>query len=400
MPLDVVQTLRDLVALPSVNPMGRSVSGPEYYEYRVTEYLEKLFQKLGLPYETQQLEPKRTNIFARLDGNEDPQSGGGLIVFEAHQDTVPVEGMTIPPWDPQVRDGRVYGRGSCDIKGGMACMLTAVSRLVEQRARSMPTLIMACSVNEEHGFSGAKDMALLWAEGKSRLVPRRPDAVIVAEPTDLQVVVAHKGVMRWCITTRGKAAHSSRPELGVNAAYAMAKVLNLLEEYARDTVVHMGEHPLVGKPTLSVGVISGGISVNTVPDRCTIQVDRRVLPGENGPQAREHVIEYLRKRLPATVEIDSEPPFLASPGLSDRKNAVLARSLSHVIREHGQAGECVGVSYGTDAPAYDRIDAPTVVFGPGSIAQAHTCDEWISIDELLRATDVLTAFGAQPISRG
>src|SRR5688572_7390057 len=111
MPLNVVDTLRDLVALPSVNPMGRTVSGPEFYEYRVTEYLENLFKKLGLPFESQQLEPKRTNIFARLDGNEDPQSGGGILVFEAHQDTVPVEGMTIPPWDPQARDGRVYGRG-------------------------------------------------------------------------------------------------------------------------------------------------------------------------------------------------------------------------------------------------------------------------------------------------
>ena len=395
MPLNVVETLCDLVALPSVNPMGRAVSGPEYYEYRVTEYLEKLFQKLDLPYECQQLEPKRTNIFARLDGARDPQSGGGLIVFEAHQDTVPVEGMTIPPWDPQVREGRVYGRGSCDIKGGMACMLTAVSRLTEQRPKQMPTIIMACSVNEEHGFSGAKDMAQLWTSGMSRLVPRRPDAVIVAEPTDLNVVVAHKGVMRWCISTRGRAAHSSRPDLGVNAVYAMAKVLNLLEEYARETVPGLGEHPLVGRPSFSVGVIAGGISVNTVPDRCTIQVDRRILPGENGAQAREHVIEFVRKRLPESIEVEFEPPFLASPGLSDNKNSALARSLSQVVREHGSSGDCVGVSYGTDAPAYDRIESPTVVFGPGSITQAHTCDEWIAIDELHRATEILTTFGAR-----
>jgi acetylornithine deacetylase/succinyl-diaminopimelate desuccinylase-like protein len=111
MSLDVVETLRDLVSLPSVNPMGRKVSGPEYYEYRVTEYLEKLFQRLGLPYERQELEPKRANIFARLDGSTDPREGGELIVFEAHQDTVPVEGMTIPPWTPTVENNRVYGRG-------------------------------------------------------------------------------------------------------------------------------------------------------------------------------------------------------------------------------------------------------------------------------------------------
>ncbi|MGE0759110.1 MAG: M20/M25/M40 family metallo-hydrolase, partial [Pirellulaceae bacterium] len=272
MPLDVVSTLSDLVSRPSVNPMGRKVTGPEYLEHRVTEYLVQLFEQLRLPYELQQIEPQRSNLFARLDGARDPRDGGQLIVFEAHQDTVPVDGMTIPPWTPTVKDGRLYGRGACDIKGGMACMLTAISRLAEQRPADMPTIIMACSVNEEFGFSGAKDLGQLWARGESRLVPRVPDAVIVAEPTDLEVVVAHKGVMRWSITTRGRASHSSKPELGVNAVYSMAKVLNVLEEYARDVVAHRAHHPLVGRPSLSVGLIAGGISVNTVPDFCAIQV--------------------------------------------------------------------------------------------------------------------------------
>ena len=179
-----------------------------------------------------------------------------------------MDGMTIPPWTPEIRDGRIYGRGACDIKGGMACMLTAVSRLAEQRPAEMPTIIMACSVNEEHGFSGAKEMGQRWASGESKLVPRVPDAVIVAEPTDLNVVVAHKGVARWTVHTRGRAAHSSRPELGVSAIYGMAKILNVLEEYARDVAPGRGAHPLVGRPSLSVGVIAGGLSVNTVPDHC------------------------------------------------------------------------------------------------------------------------------------
>lgn len=274
-------------------------------------------------------------------------------------------------------------------------MLTAVSRLAEQRPREMPTIIMACSVNEEHGFNGAKDMGRLWDAGTSRLVPRRPDAVIVAEPTDLNVVVAHKGVMRWCITTRGRAAHSSSPERGVNAVYGMAKVLNVLEEYARDVVASLGEHKWVGRPTLSVGLISGGISVNTVPDSCTIQVDRRILPGEDNEAALQHVMEYVRKRLPATVEVTHEQPFLSSPGLSDNSNSALADRLAEVIRARGGPGERIGVPYGTDAPAYDMIQSPTVVFGPGSIAQAHTCDEWIEIEQLRLATDILTDFGSR-----
>lgn len=395
MPLDVVKTLCDLVAIPSVNPMGRAVTGPEFFEYRMTEYLETLFKKLRLPYECQEIHPKRTNIFARLDGARDPMSGGKLLVFEAHQDTVPTDGMTIPPWTPDIRDGRIYGRGSCDIKGGMACMLTAVSRLMEKPAAERPTLIMACSVNEEHGFSGAKDMAQLWARGESKLVPRVPDAVIVAEPTDLNVVVAHKGVMRWTVVTHGKAAHSSRPELGTNAVYAMAKVLNILESYAREIAPARGEHPLVGRPTLSVGLISGGLSVNTVPDACAIQIDRRVLPTEDGPAARQHVIDYIKERIPASLRVEHQDAFLASPGLSDTRNGELARRLSQTAREHAADGRRLGVPYGTDAPAFDRINAPTVVFGPGSIDQAHTCDEWIAIEQLHRATEILTDFGGR-----
>lgn len=392
--LDVVETLCDLVRLPSVNPMGREVSGPEYYEYRVTEYLERLFDRLGVPWEQQAIQPKRSNIFARFDGSRDPLDGGELIVFEAHQDTVPVDGMTIPPWTPEVRDGRIYGRGACDIKGGMACMLTAVSRIMDRRPVDRPTIIMACSVNEEHGFSGAKEMALLWASGESKLVPRVPDAVIVAEPTDLNVVVAHKGVSRWNVQTHGRASHSSRPELGVNAIYGMAKVLNALEEYARDVAPHRGEHHLVGRPSLSVGVIAGGLSVNTVPDQCSIQIDRRVLPGEDSAAAQQHVIDFVRERVGKTVAYEHEPPFLASPGLSDECNGPLAARLGVVARRHGGPGEPVGVPYGTDAPAFDRIQAPTVVFGPGSIAQAHTADEWIAVEQLHKAVEILTDFGS------
>ena len=141
MALDVVETLCSLVATPSVNPMGRDVSGDEFYEYRMTDRLEGIFRELGLPFERQQVAPKRSNIFARLDAT-DRHGSDQLLAFEAHQDTVPVDGMTIPPWEPTVRDGRVYGRGSCDIKGGMAAMLAAVSRLAEVRPAGRPGALL------------------------------------------------------------------------------------------------------------------------------------------------------------------------------------------------------------------------------------------------------------------
>ncbi|HEX5446882.1 MAG TPA: M20/M25/M40 family metallo-hydrolase, partial [Pirellulales bacterium] len=158
MPLDLVQTLSDLVAIPSVNPMGRPLDGPEYYEERVTDYLQRLFERLNLPWQRQPVEPRRENIIARLDGDRSPADGGQVVLLEAHQDTVPVDGMTIDPWKPQVRDGRLYGRGACDIKGGMTAMLGAVARLAEDRPSGMPTVIMACTVNEEHGYSGACEL--------------------------------------------------------------------------------------------------------------------------------------------------------------------------------------------------------------------------------------------------
>ncbi len=293
MQLDVADTLSGLVAIPSVNPMGRSVGGPQYFEWRLTHHLEQLFRCLEIPTWRQPIAEKRDNLFARLDGEPALEQGGGLVLFEAHQDTVPVDGMTISPFDAQVRDGRLYGRGSCDIKGGMTAMLVALSRIAVALPSPRPTIVMACTVNEEHGFTGATGLCQLWRAEANSIFSRRPDAAIVAEPTSLNVVVAHKGMIRWRCHTSGRAAHSSLPEHGKNAIYRMAHVLNALESYANDLVGTLAEHPLCGRPTLSVGTISGGVSVNTVPDRCTIEIDRRIVPGEDPQAAWQHVIDYL-----------------------------------------------------------------------------------------------------------
>lgn len=392
MPLDVLETLCDLVRLPSVNPMGRAVSGDEYFEYQVTDYLQRLFERLGWPYRRQVIEPRRDNIVARVDGDVPPERGGAILMFEAHQDTVPVDGMTIAPWAPEIRDGRVYGRGACDIKGGMACMLAALSRLADERPVGRPTIVMACSVNEEYGFGGAPRIGDLW-QGDSPFLPRAPDAVVVAEPTSLDVVVAHKGAVRWRCHTRGRAAHSSQPQAGDNAIYRMARVLAALERYARDTAPTLGQHALVGQPSLSVGLVSGGVSVNTVPDRCTIEIDRRVLPGEDPQAAYEHAIDFVARELQGDPRVEHDLPYLTSCGLSDDRSRPFAARLSEIIRQAGGPGRCVGVPYGTDAPAFAGAGIPTVVFGPGSIAQAHTADEWIAIEQLQRATEIFYRLG-------
>lgn len=389
MSLDLVKTLSDLVALPSVNPMGEPVEGPEYFEARVTDYLEQLFRTHKLSFERQTVAPGRDNILVRVDGDTPLDQGGQLVLLEAHQDTVPVKGMTIDPWKPVVRDGRLYGRGACDVKGGMAAMLGAVVRLSEERPAGRPTVVLACTVGEEYGHVGVVELPKLWEQG-SKLLPRRPDLAIVAEPTLLQVVIAHRGVVRWKLHTRGKAAHSSQPHLGENAIYKMARVIAALEHYAKEVAPTLAEHHLCVRPTLSVGVIAGGVSVNTVPDHVVIDIDRRVLPGEKPAAVYQHVIDHLSQTLGDIAE--HSPPYIFGGGLNDDNNGPLAERLAAVAREVTGSCEKIGVPYGTDAAVTGEWGVPSVVFGPGSIDQAHTCDEWLSLDQLAKASEILYRF--------
>ncbi|HKD35267.1 MAG TPA: M20/M25/M40 family metallo-hydrolase, partial [Pirellulales bacterium] len=229
------------------------------------------------------------------------------------------------------------------------------------------------------------------------IFPRPPDAAIVAEPTRLQVVVAHKGVVRWRCHAHGRAAHSSRPEAGDNAIYRIARIVSTLKRYHEEVLIDASAHPLCGRPTLSVGTISGGISVNTVPDRATIEIDRRLAPGEEPDDAYRHVIDYLAVAMhdpDAVRHITHEPPFMQSFGLSDAANREIAERLLAAVRSVGGEASQIGVPFGTDAAAIARTGVPSVVFGPGSIEQAHTADEWISLSEVEQAAEILYRLAA------
>ena len=409
MKLDLTETLSQLVRIPSVNPMdgivgdvgGHTASGI-YYEGRLTDHLDALLADLGLVTWRQTVEvaadgSRRENLLARLDGTISPddrrEGAGELMLWEVHQDTVPVAGMTIDPFGAVVRDGKLFGRGACDVKGAMAAMITALARLVDERPPGMLTIVLALTVNEEHGFSGARELVRRWQEGSDTLLPKQPDVCVVAEPTELDVVVAHKGVVRWNCHAAGRAAHSSRPELGENAIYRMAHVLAVLEQYSREVVPTLADHPLCGRPSLSVGTIAGGTSVNTVPESCSIAIDRRLVPSESPSEAYQHAIDYLRAECQKDGgQLEFEPqhdvPCIEAPGLTDEHNGDLADRLSRVARACGASGELVGVPYGTDAAIISEAGVPTVVFGPGSIAQAHTADEWIDLEQLKMASEI------------
>lgn len=393
---DCTEILADLVRRPSVNPMGRALSGHEYLEGRVTEYLLNRLRRVGITAVRQHVSPGRENVVAVLPAT---RSGSPVLLWDAHQDTVPVDGMTIEPFYPTIKNGQLFGRGACDVKGGMASMVAALEDLSTFETRHASVVFVA-SVNEEFGFSGAKAFTTLLrrsgcesdkvAEELVRSVSSDlPDMVVVAEPTGLHLVTQHKGAVRWRMTVRGQACHSSYPEKGLNAIYSASRVALVLESLAQELSLRHSSHPC-GAPTLSVGTIHGGMGVNLVPDRVVLEIDRRLVPGEDPAISRQEVIDYISANCPAAV-IDHEEPFLASAGLSNEGvgAAAAAASLRDAVEKAGIPFVEEVARYGTNACVYAAAGLPCVVFGPGSISQAHTADEWVDLREVEQAKEIL-----------
>jgi acetylornithine deacetylase len=375
--LPLPQLLAELVRRPSVNPMGRTdLSSEIVHESRVTAFLEHELRNIPCEFRRQTVGPGRDNLIAIYTP---PGPAPFTVLFEAHQDTVPVDAMTIDPFSAKVEGGKLFGRGSCDVKAGVAVMLTALGRLVREKPAGSANVIVAFTVDEENGGLGVSELM------KSGL---RADHAIVAEPTLLNIVNAHKGVARWLLETSGRACHSSRPEQGVNAVYRMARLLRGVEEYATK-LSSLPPDPMLGPRTISVGRVAGGVSANTVPDACSAILDRRLLPGETFDTATADLDAFLR----ALPGIDF--PFTlgkSSPGclpLSPAESRELVQRLGAVIDSVVGRHTVHPVPFGTDASRIASAGVPSVVFGPGDIAQAHTKDEWIDLAQLEPAAEIL-----------
>ncbi len=371
--------LIELVKLPSVNPMGRGdIPDSMTLEHRVTAYLGAELVALGVSVERQAVAPGRDNLVAHFA----PPNSQGHYLWECHQDTVPVDAMTIDPFGALEVGGRLYGRGACDVKAGAAAMLAAFARLVEANTPGGAAVTLAFTVDEEHTFLGvAKLVELLRSRPKL-------DGAVVAEPTGLDVVVAHKGVIRWVLETSGRACHSSRPENGVNAVYRMLPVAKVAQDHAAELAAGRRDDDL-GPASLSLGVIHGGTSSNVVPDFCRVDLDRRLIPGETPESAWAQLAERLAAAGLAG-EYKLHPVAFACPALeaTPASRAFAARLAG--IASGVKPGRTVGVApYGTDASAISRLGVPAVVFGPGDIAQAHTKDEWVDVGEVELAARAL-----------
>jgi len=369
--------LAELVRRPSINPMGRTDLPPDLiHESRVTDYWEERFRELGVPYERIEVLPGRSNIVAKYIP---PTPAKFHYLFEAHQDTVPVDGMIIEPFAATIENGKLHGRGACDVKAGGVAMFGAFERLVKEKPAGSAAVTLAFTIDEEHTFLGIQHLM------KSGF---RADFAIVAEPTQLNIVRSHKGVARWSIETTGIACHSSRPERGVNAVYRMGKVLTAIEEYAQQLQASRSD-ALLGSPTISVGMIHGGASPNTVPDHCGISIDRRLLPGETAADAIAELDAFLAAK---KLEFRTLPASFACPALKPHGGEAFIESLGKAIDSVKGSHTIDAVPYGTDASSVQEAGIPAVVFGPGDIAQAHTKDEWVELAQIEQAAEVLWQF--------
>ncbi len=363
--------LRELIALPSVNPAFLPARHPRAGEQRVADFLAVCAARAGLEVDFQQVLPNRSNLLARLSPAGKVRQ---RILLAPHLDTV---NGSEPQFTPRARNGHLFGRGACDTKGPLVAMLVALCELARSGQRPKETeIIFAGLVDEENAQAGSR---ALVASGL------KADLAIVGEPTRLEVVTAHKGSLWLQLETRGKTAHGSRPELGRNAVHTMARIVNLLQtEYAAQ--LRRRRHPLLGCATVSVGKICGGAQTNIVPDLCTITIDRRTLPGETEVAVAREIKSLLRRtHLPATLANGKAAPCLpleVNPGLP---------VVRQFLRSVGQTGPA-GAHFFCDASVLAHGGIPSVVFGPGDIAQAHTGKEWISLFSLERGKDVLLRF--------
>ncbi len=368
MPPNVIDTLQDLVGINSVNPAyegGRS-------EADCASYVEAFCRDAGIETWRQEVFPGRPNLIARLPG----QNSDHRVIFEAHTDTVGASEMQ-DAFNPILRDGHLFGRGACDTKGGLAAMMHAIAQVKSSGEIPPCEIWLAATADEEHSCRG------VWKLCEQL----KATAAVVAEPTQLRIATACKGCLRWKILTHGKESHSSKPDLGNNAIVQMSSVIETLNQHSQ--TLRNVSHRLLGPATCSIGLIRGGTQINVVPNRCEIEIDRRLLPGEEIDAVLEgykSLLEDLKSSQP-TLEYSFEEPTLADPPLYTANDAPLVQRSIDALNRMGLNSDPIGVPFSCDASKFELHGIPAIVFGPGSIDQAHTPNEFVECRQVEQSVE-------------
>lgn len=366
-----IRLLRDLVAINSVNPT--LVPGAPG-EAAIADAIASEMRRLGLDVSVEEAAPGRPNVVGVLEG----RAKGRSIMFCGHTDTVGVAGME-NPFTPIERDGRLYGRGSQDMKAGVAAMIDAAGRLA-QRGLGAGRVIVAAVVDEEHSSIGADALVQRW----------QADAAVVTEPTDLEIAVGHKGFAWVEVEVLGRAAHGSRPKEGEDAILRMGRVLAQLELLDRQLQLRPA-HQLVGTGSLHASFVSGGRELSSYPDQATLQLERRTLPGEPESVALAEVESILAVlvRQDATFKGSARHVF-SRPAYEVPPQHELPLALSKALEHVGRSPRITGASFWTDAAVLGYAGIPSILFGPGG-AGLHSTEEYVRLDDVVTCRDALVA---------
>lgn len=372
---DPIALLQQLVRIDSRNPS--LVTGAPG-EGSVAHALAETLRAWGFAVSLDEAAPGRPNVLARIG-----RAGGRTLLFNGHLDVVGVDGMRHAPFDAEVRDGQLYGRGSADMKGGVAAMCAAAARAAQQNLEG--EIIVTAVVDEEFESLGTR---ALVASGV------RADAAIVTEPTRLAVSPAHRGFVWVELGFRGRAAHGSRYDIGIDAIRHAGLVIAAFDQLQRE-VLDRRTHPLLGHASLHTATIAGGAGWSTYPERCTLRVERRTLPGETTEQVMAE-FDDVRQRVAAyDAMLDLTLRHILTQGPSDVvADAPIVRALENAMRGEGETVRHEGMSAWTDAAILNDAGIPAICYGPGDISLAHADEEWVPLDEVERATRVLTRLAA------
>jgi len=355
------RALQDLVRINSVNPvLDPSAPG----EREIAQYVGAAMETIGAEVRYHEPKPGRVSVVARLRGSRP----GRLLMLNAHADTVDVAGMDAP-FSGEVRDGRVYGRGAFDMKGGLAAMMGAVKALADAGCPHAGEILLAAVADEEHASLGTEDLVRRY----------RPDAAIVTEPTTLDICLAHKGFAWFEITTRGRAAHGSRFDLGIDANMRMGRVLAELETLERELRAR-APHPLLGPPSLHAATLAGGSGLSTYAASSRLQIERRTIPGESRETVTDEIRRLLRRQVERdpSFEADLEVLLVREP-FEVAADAAIVRALTEASTGVlGRRPAYVGQTPWMDAALLAAAGAESVVMGATG-AGAHANEEWVEL---------------------
>jgi len=359
----IVDLLQKLIRIESTNPPGN--------ERDLANFLADFFTKAGLEPELFEYEGKRANLITRIKGSGEKPG----LIFSAHMDTVPAGEVAwkFPPFSGTLDDGKIYGRGAADMKSGLAAMAEAAAILVKTCFSPTGDLILAFSYDETHGLQGAKHLV----EGGHL---DGAGAVLISEPSTLDVFIAEKGALWLRCRAKGKTAHTSMPQLGQNAIFEMTRFLSRLE---KDLAINDFDHPLLGAATFTVGTIKGGVTINVIPDVCETELDIRLVPGQ------DHVEIIERVKHLAGDNIEIELIDWKEPVESDPDSEIVDVAINAVDEITRQTRSPMGVSYFTDgAILANRLNIPMVNIGPADTSMTHQPNENVEVSRLVQAVKI------------